>query len=224
VQFHTEIDGVYVKFDPEETGIKPLYTLYKGALDNERVSLDFVRKSELTIEIAAHDHARDKTLRGFFDAIKSNLNHFDPTYANAAYLLSTLSGHYGNIGKKTLDDETAAITNLLTDMAQPEPAQAITLLGLTPWVTRLSQENTAFSALMRARYVETAGKTPLRMVDTRVETDRYYHAIVNQIESMKTAGLAVEEAFIREWNAVIERFKSILAQELAERQPPPNEN
>ncbi|MDR0754983.1 MAG: DUF6261 family protein, partial [Prevotellaceae bacterium] len=115
------------------------------------------------------------------------------------------------------DDETAAINDLVRELNQPAAAQAITLLGLEAWTNRLVEENSLFAALMTERYVETAEQTLFRMSQARTETDRYYHAIVSQIENLCLAGSAVDETFIRELNAVVERFKNILAQEKGER-------
>jgi hypothetical protein len=57
------------------------------------------------------------------------------------------------------------------------------------------------------------------MRDTRVDTDRYYHAIVNQIENICLGGTIDLSNLLRDWNAVIERFRDILAQETGRRHP-----
>ena len=105
----------------------------------------------------------------------------------------------------------------MRELDLPVNAQALALLNLTPWRNRLVEENTQFAALMTERYVETAEKTPFRMKPARVETDKYYHAIVSQIENQALGGIVVNEAFVKELNAIIERFKRILAQETGER-------
>jgi hypothetical protein len=210
-----------VQYDPQSLGIHLLYVPYKQALNNEMVSLDFIRKSEITKKIADQDHLRDDIFRGFADSIKGATKHFDSSHREAAYLLDDIVGHYGNITRKTLDDETAAINDLVRELNQPAAAQAVVLLGLTAWQNKLVEENENFVKLMTERYRETAEKTPFRMQDTRRETDRYYHAIISQIENQHLAGVAVSEAFVRELNAVIERFKRILAQESGERKPKP---
>jgi hypothetical protein len=57
------------------------------------------------------------------------------------------------------------------------------------------------------------------MKTVRSETDTYYNAIVSQIENQNLAGVAVNEAFTRELNAVIDRFRHILAQKTGDRKP-----
>jgi hypothetical protein len=223
VQLNEDIDSIFVKYNPVTLGINLLYGLYRVALNNEVEALDFIRKSEITKKIHEQDHVRDDIYRGFVESVKGATKHFNPANREAAYLIDDIIGHYGNIARKTLDDETAAINDLVRELDQPAPAQALTLLGLTAWRNKLVEENTAFTELMANRYAETAGKTPFRMRTARGETDRYYLAIVTQIENQYLAGIDINGVFLRELNAVIERFKHILAQETGERNPKPTD-
>jgi hypothetical protein len=221
VQLNEILDAIFVKYNPVTQGFSLLYGLYKAALNSEAEALDFIRKSEITEKIHEQDRVRDDIYRGLVDSVKGATKHFDPAYREVAHLLDNIIDHYGNIARKTLDDETAAINDLVRELDQPAPAQALTLLGLTPWRNKLVEENETFTALMMNRYAEAAGKTPLRMRTARHETDKYYLAIVAQIENQYLAGVDINETFLRELNAVIERFKNILAQETGERQPKP---
>ncbi|MDR2653631.1 MAG: DUF6261 family protein [Prevotellaceae bacterium] len=224
VQFNENINAIFVKYNPQTLNIKALYDLYKAAFDNEIEALDFIRKSELTTKIANQDQRRDTIYRGFVETIKGEMHHFDLEHVEAAESLYEVCKHYGNIARKTLDDETAAINDLVRELALPVNAAAITLLNLKSWLDRLVEENNLLATLMTERYTETAEKTPLRMAATRIETDRYYHAIVSQLENQWLAGSVTNEAFIRELNAVIERYKNILAQEKGERKDKPINN
>jgi hypothetical protein len=223
VQFNEGIDSVFVKYNPNALGIQPLYVPYRGALNNELEALDFITKSELTAKIVEQDNRRDSIYRGFVDSIKAATNHFEPSHREAANLVLSIFNHYGNIARKTLDDETAAINDLARELNLPAPAQAVALLGANVWLSKLVEENNVLTELMKERYSETAGKTSFRMRAMRVETDKYYHAIVSQIENQILAGTVINESFIRELNAVIERFKRILAQEIGERKTPVQE-
>jgi hypothetical protein len=217
VEFNESINKVFVKFNPQTMGFAPLYNLYMTALNNELDSLDFIRKSELTKIIHDQDHSRDTIFSGLKEAIKSDAKHFDPNYRAAANSLLNVFNSYGNISKKTLDDETAAIKDLLRELQQPALTAAVTTLGLANWVAKLSEENERFEQLMMNRYEETAEKTPYRMRDTRIETDKYYHAIVNQIDNQALLGISTFDALIKEMNTIIERFKHILAQQRGEK-------
>ncbi|MDR2127421.1 MAG: DUF6261 family protein [Prevotellaceae bacterium] len=217
VEFNESIKRLFIKFNPQTVGIDALYNLYSAALDKELDSLDFIRKSEITSIISEQDRVRDNIYGGLVDSLKGATRHFDPAYSAAATLLLDVFKHYGNIPRKTLDDETAAIKDLLRELQQPALAAALETLGFTNWVDKLAAENAAFEQLMMQRYEQTADKTQYRMKDTRKETDKYYHAIVSQIENMVLVGNAAVDALIREMNTVISRFKHILAQEKGER-------
>jgi hypothetical protein len=221
VQFNEDVDAVFAKYNPQAIGIEPWYFRYKSALNNEIEALDFFRKSRLTGKIAEQDNIRDNIFRGFADSVKGATKHYDPAYREAANLLYGVFGHYGNIARKSLDDETAAINDFVRELNQPSPANAVALLGLSAWQSKLVEENAKFVELMSERYSETAQKTALRMKTTRIETDMYYQAIILQIENQNLIGIAVSKDFIRELNAVIERFRNILAQETGGRKPEP---
>jgi hypothetical protein len=217
VQFYETVDGVFVEFDPQTLGINPWYVPFKGALNDETESLDFIRKSEWTQKIHDQDQIRDDIFRGFWDSIKGATKHFDPQHREAATLLLDIFKHYGDIARKTLDDETAAINDLNRELNTPKHAEALSLLALNDWQNKLVEENARFTDLMAKRYSETAEKTSLRMRTTRAKTDKFYHAIIAQLENQQLAGITLNETFIKELNAVIERFKNILAQESAGR-------
>ncbi|MDR2804469.1 MAG: DUF6261 family protein [Dysgonamonadaceae bacterium] len=224
-EFNENVNRIFIKYkyNLQALSIQALYDRYQTAFSHELEALDYIRGSEITKKILRQDHERNTIYRGLVDTVSAALRHFNPDLRGAARLIENVVKHYGNISKKTFDNETSAIDNLLRELQSPEIASAANQIGLTPWKDKLAQENMLFKQLMMERYVETAGKTSYRMKTVRVETDRYYHAIVNQLENNALAGIAVNEAFVKELNAVIERFKHILAKESGERKPK-NEN
>ncbi|MDR0728873.1 MAG: DUF6261 family protein [Prevotellaceae bacterium] len=224
VQCHENIIGIFERYDPADMGFEPLFVVYKTAYGYEVLALDLIRKSEITEQINVQDRVRDGLFRGLAETIQGSTHHYDPAVATAATLLSDIFKHYGNIARKTLDDETAAINDLLRELAFPAAAAAVTTLNVGAWVTKLTQANATFTDLMTERYQETAAQTPYRMSTTRRDTDRYYHSIVGLLEGQQMVGNHVADALIRDLNAVLERYKRILAQELAERIPPPPPN
>jgi ethanolamine utilization cobalamin adenosyltransferase len=71
---------------------------------------------------------------------------------------------------------------------------------------------------MMARYGETSQRPTSSMKVARKNTDTAFRSIIDQIEALATVnGLAPYEPFIRELNAVIERYKNILAAEAGRR-------
>ena len=214
VQFHESVNSLMIKAGAETLAILAFYALYKKALENELESLNIVRKSELTAQISEQDCVRDAIFRGFSDTVKSFRNHFDPDIREAANRLWNVFLFYGNVTRKPLDAETAAINDILREFNSENNNAAIDKLQLNEWTTKLADENAKFHKLMMERYSETLERTSFRMKTTRVETDRYYRAIVAELENLATIGkMKPENPFIIELNAIISRFKSILAQE-----------
>jgi hypothetical protein len=212
VEYNETVDGLVIKHNPQALGILPQYDDYKVALKVEVDSLDLIRKSEYTGEIEAQDRVRDGVFRGFSDAVKSALNHFDADKRKAAEKISLVLDHYGNIAAKAFDQETAAIDDLLRELNDNHIAET-QLLSLNDWLTQLDSENQRFKALMSERYAKTAQRPSTRMKTARNETDKALRALLDMVEALATVnGTANYEAFINELNAVSERYKNQLAQ------------
>lgn len=213
VEYHETCDGVIVSRDPDKLGVRPQYNDYKAALDVEVSALDVILKSEYSAEIDEQDDRRDHIFRGFTDSVKSGLNHFDTAKKEAALKLSALLEHYGNIAAKATDQETAAIDDLLRELATERHLSCVQTLSLNDWVTQLDVENSKFKLLMAARYSETAQRPSTRMKAARIEVDKTFRALLNQMEALILVnGTGSYEDFINELNAVSERYKNIVAQ------------
>jgi hypothetical protein len=214
VEFHESVDNLFVKYPPESLGLAPLYAEYKPLLGAEISSLDVMRKSEHTVDLEDQDHKRDGLYRGFDDAVKSSLNHFAPAKLEAARKVQAILDSYGNIAAKPLDQETAAIDDLLRELATPNHAALIATLGLEDWLVELKAENQLFKKLMQERYEETAQRPTIRMRPARADVDKSLRAMQNRVEALvEVNGAASYEAFIRELNAIMERYKNLLAQQ-----------
>jgi hypothetical protein len=212
VEYNETIDGLVIKYSPQALGILPQYSVYKAMLQVEINSLDLIRKSEYTGEISAQDHVRDSVFRGFSDAVKSSLNHFNTDKRKAAEKISLALEHYGNIAAKAFDRETAAIDDLLRELNDNYTAE-VQLLSLNDWLLQLAAENQTFKTLMSARYTEVAKHPSTRMKTARFETDKALRTLLDMVEALATVnGVTNYEAFINELNVVSERYKNQLAQ------------
>jgi len=192
-----------------------LHSLYTTAFENEKAALLIIKKSEFTEQIAEQDRVRDAIFRGFSDTVKGFRNHFDIAVREAANLLWNVFLHYGNLAKKTLDAQTAATEDILREFEREELKQAIVKLKVADWRDKLNEENQKLHKLMMDRYTEIAGQTTLRMKTTRVETDKYYRAIVAALNNLTlTVSTCAVDDFVASLNAIIKRYKDILAQQL----------
>jgi hypothetical protein len=218
VEMNEEIFRPLRKYNPATLGVTLQYNRYKTAYDAEVAVLDVILKSEYTAEIHDQDHRRDGIYRGFSDEIQSSCRHFNPEKREAGLRVKNVLDHYGNISAKPLDQETAAIDDLLRELTSGVYPPLITTLGCGDWLTQLDIENKALKALMAKRYDESAKRPTTNMRITRQETDRSLHALFDQIEALVLVnGITAYEPFIRDVNAILERYKNILAQEAGRR-------
>ena len=215
VQFHDNVKMLMLKRGLNDFPFKKLFEPYSMSLNNEEEALLIITKSELTAKIVGQNKVRGGIFRGFSDVVWGLRNHFYPEHRSAAKVLWSLLKHYGNVTRKSLDAETAAINDLIREFQREEIHEAIETLGMTDWVEHLTLENDRFNQLMMARDHEAVSKTTFRMKTARVETDKYYRAIVANIENqvlIDDVSPALHD-FIIELNAMIKRFKNTMAHE-----------
>jgi hypothetical protein len=218
VEFHETADTLIVRHNPAALGITEQYGEYKPVIETEVSLLDILRKSGYTGELDGSDHRRDGLFRGIADYVKSGLNHFDPVKREAARRIEIVLENYGNIAAKTLDQETAAIDDLLRELRDGDYPALVNSFGLGEWLVQLDAENQTFKTLMFARYGETSQRPSTRMKIARKNTDAALRIIIDRVEALATVnGIAQYEAFIRELNAVIERYKNLVAAEAGKR-------
>jgi hypothetical protein len=211
-QFYTEFKTLARQYTPTALNINALFDTFVTLYDRADEALEVIRKSATTEQLAEADHVRDVTFRGFADAVKSGLSHFDPARREAARKLQIVFDHYGNIARKLYDEETASLYNFLQEMNTLH-ATAVTALGLGEWVSRLDADNRAFDALRQTRYAEDAGKPDLRMIEIRRETDRTFRDMLDRLDaSILLHGEAPYAPFVIALNIRIEHYTNIIAQ------------
>lgn len=211
-QFHTEFKASVSKYGAQALNIEAAFVTYETLYPQEQEALQVIRRSATTEQLASTDAERDDIFRGFADAAKSMLNHFNPDKRQAAMRVKVVLDQYGNVARKPYDEETAAITKLVQE-ARGRLAGDISSLGLTDWLAELDSKNKAFDALMKSRYTEDAAKTELRMKEVRVEIDAVYRAMADRMDAlMLINGVTPYEPFVRELNARVDRYNDTIAQ------------
>ena len=215
VQFHASVATLITILSTDVLPFAEMFNLYKLALGNEKKALLIITKSQYTEQIIKQDGARDRTFRGFANTVKGFRNHYHADTVKAANRLWSLFKHFGNVPRKTFDAETAAISDFLSEIQHPDLQVEVTTLGLEGWLNQLTLENDRFHELMMARFNETTKRTSFRMKTARLETDKYYRAIITAIENtaLIRALTAHEQHFVTELNAIVAHFKNIMAQE-----------
>ncbi|MDR3260852.1 MAG: DUF6261 family protein [Tannerella sp.] len=217
VEYHDVVSTLINDYSPQSLHVEPQYAVYKSRFGVEVAALDVVHKSGFTGEAVEKDHARDITSHGFGAAVDSALYHFDPLKREAAKKVKIVLKSYGNIAAKALDQETAAIDDLLRELRSADYPVMIDVLGLGEWLNQLEADNQRFKEVMLARYGETAQRPATRMRAARKGVDEAFRALLKQLEAWAANDIAPYEELFRKLNAVTERFKTIAAQQAGAR-------
>ena len=212
-QFHMDVKELIANRLMSETGLpSELWSEYLIRFDEEDVALKKINKSAVTAEIQNADRERDRIFRGMVDANKSALNHFRTEVQESAKRLKIVFDTYGNLAQKPLNEETAGVYNLVQDL-QSKYLADVQLTGISDWLNELRVKNEVVSRLMKERYEETAERSDLVLKEVRQKVDAAYRAIAERINALIVIeGVANYEAFVRNLNAIIEKYENIIAQ------------
>ncbi len=210
-QFQTDFKALVEQYTPQLLNIDAAWAIYQPAYTKEEAALDVIRKSTFTDDIARADGNRDSVVWGFENTVKGALNHFDLNKREAASRLLIVLENYGNIRRKSYDQETAAINSLLADL-RGNYAVDVMVLMMEEWVNALEMANGEFVSLMQQRYSDEAGKPQYNMKTARTETDAAYRAITERINALTIVnGPDSYENFIIALNERIERYNNNVA-------------
>jgi hypothetical protein len=211
--FNTEFIRVINETGPDILAITSKFNAYTALFEQEDIAFKKISKSIYTDDINDGNYARKETFRGMRDAIKAAVRHFREDVKSAAKRLTVLMDTYGNITRRSLNEETAAIINLIQDFKGRFAADVVKV-GIGELVKELEGQNIHVSGLVASRYDEEAQKSENVMLQARNKTDKAYKDIIKRIEAMNLIDeqATVFREFICKFNAVIEKYRNILAQ------------
>jgi len=217
-QFHTEFKELVEKLTPEALKIKPLFDAYLPLYEKVDLALKKINKSAITEKIQNADRARDNIWKGLTETNTTALRHFDEEVREAAKRLKIVFDTYGNIAKKSLNEQTSATYNILQDLESSKYASDVAKVGLVQWVAELKARNLAFAELMRDRADEGSIKIDIVLRKARTQLDDAYYAIVERVNALAIVeGAADYEPFIRKLNISIAKYNLLATQ--ASRKP-----
>jgi hypothetical protein len=215
-QFLAAVIALTVKFPLIVEKLGDLFGLLQGLFAKEDEVVDFIRKSDYSAKIADADQRLDRAVVGFGETVRGALRHFRPEAADAALSLKNLLKTYGNIIRKSYDEELAAVTNLLQELEGAYAAKVVLIGGLSEWIREIRAASENVAELLALRNTEKAGKPQERMTNVRRETDSAYRDMVAKIEALALVEGETEYApFIKELNELIDRFSKIRSRKTA---------
>jgi hypothetical protein len=209
-QFFAAVIALTVKFPLIVEKLGDLFGLLQRLFAKEDEVVDYIRKSDYSAKIADADARLDRAVVGFGETVRGALHHFRPEVADAALSLKNLMKTYGNIIRKSYDEELAAVTNLLQELGGAYAAKVAPIGGLSEWITEIRAASENVAELLALRNTEKAGKPQERMTDVRHKTDAAWRDMVAKVEALALVeGETEYAAFIKELNELIDRFNKI---------------
>ena len=210
-QFQSDFKNLVEQYTPLALNIDAAWAIYQPAYSKEEAALDVIRKSTFTDDIVEADRKRDSLVWGLENMVKGSLNHFELANQEAASSLMVVIENYGNIRRKSYDQETAAINSLIADLRGNYASDVLALM-LEGWVDSLQFANDEFVGLMQQRYSDEEGKPQYNMKTARTETDAAYRAIAERINALMIVnGPEIYAGFVIALNERIERYNNNVA-------------
>ena len=220
VQAAQDVYDLIKKLDADALDLMALFTALGQLLAKVSGSLDQPDKSAITANIERQDRSRSNAVRSLLMALKGLVTHPDPEKRAAAERLMVLVKGYGKFYRKNYADKSAAISDLVTELYGATYAPLVILLGIGDWVTVLEGANNAFIELLHKRDAERAARAhPMQVA--RVPLEKNLRGIAERAEAvivLNGMDFAPElEPFVREYNAIVRRYKRVLALEQGHR-------
>ncbi|MDR3133772.1 MAG: DUF6261 family protein [Prevotellaceae bacterium] len=190
------------------TAIASLLPAFRAALDKENAVYLWIRKSELTKEIA---EASD-TLNGRIALVNAGVDFgsrsLTPATAESGARVHEMLKNYGKIMNKPYDVKAGAVREIIQHCTT-DYAQDIATLGLTTQVQSLKAALNTFVGLLNQRSDEKVNKPDYTAAEARKELEEAWQPIVYIIDSNAGAGTAdVFATFIDHLNPEIERINA----------------
>ena len=205
-QFNSEHIALINECGANALNIAALFDDYYAHFQEEDAALKKVEKSDYTRLIKDADHIRDGIYSGIVLVNHGNSKHYEPNVKAAATRVKILFDTYGNLSKKPINEQTAAITNIIQDL-RGKYAEDVDATGIGGWVDELERTNNIVAKLVKERADETASKVTIVLKEARADVDTAYRAIVERVgAAVIIEGQEKYETYINKLNEIIHRY------------------
>jgi hypothetical protein len=198
-----------VNLSPRVTSITgDLLPSFNNLLVLEGKLVDAVKASEYTGLLVEANRRVDRAIVSVNKTIESGMHHFDPEILKAARLLNTrVKAFRGSIGKKSYEEESAAVKILVADLETTHVEQ-VTLLALEERVRELAAARAEFETLFIARNAELAARPPEKLVDVKKQVNAVYRRVIGRVDSYNVLNPTDTSClpFVKELNREIAYF------------------
>jgi hypothetical protein len=215
VNFHHESLELLDNSDLVKLGVQEQTGAYHAACDELKLTIDVFSSSELSPESTRRDIRRDRAYSALKSYVKVYLNDDDGEKSEAAeHIMAVIRNGERELGNPLLlglVKETTALSSLLRNLESV--ATDIDRIGVTGRLKNLEKANQAYIDLQFERYIEKSAKHSGDAKAARAVADAAYRDIVARINAqILLSGDGGFAAYVMTQNAVIERYKFIVAQ------------
>ena len=202
-----------------ELGVATQYPAFDAAVTAQATAMRTEQGSALSPEVNRLDMLRDNTLYAIYRRVDSAVHSPIATEAASGVALQRIIDKYGDVRNDELNAESNSITLLLTDLQLPANAAHLLAVGINTWVPLLKTQNDQFVALYGKRNLEFANRASGNTKAARQVVDTAYRALIDTINATLQLNLAKPAAiaFAKEWNELLLRYKTIVAQHATSR-------
>jgi hypothetical protein len=181
---------------------------FEDLLDKEGKLVDAQKINPYTAQIVEADKLNDYLVRGIKDSVTVAMRHYDQTIVAAAIRLNDRMKVFGNIERKSYEEEAAAISILLVDLQGTTFAADVTKVGIDGWITQLVTSLANFKNLLQLRNESVAPTLPeIKLKDLRKQIDQVFTKMTTRINAAaELDDTGVYEQFILQLNAEILYF------------------
>ncbi|WP_371441333.1 DUF6261 family protein [Prevotella sp. HMSC077E09] len=156
---------------------------------------------------------RDQAYRALQLLIEMHSYSADTTKQKSAQQMNEVMSRYPKLAVANYDKETGMIKNLVTDLNAAELSPAVTQLGASNSVMRLSVANSDFEQRYRSLLKETLPSGTFDVKALRAATDKALNAVIRRMDSLddlepETPKLA---DLIMQYNALVDKYRLTLA-------------
>lgn len=174
--------GYLDKEDIAALQLSEVTTEFKATFVALDKALKQAQKTGFTESIIVADDNRDDIFTGFNGAIRSMTRFPDKEIAQSASLLLLIVEKYGQgITRLPQREESAILTNIITELQSVENTSLLQKTGLTIWVDKLAQANNEFDELYTHRTEKEAefitGLTRTERANTQAAFEKLTRAI-----------------------------------------------
>ena len=235
MQFHFDVVALIIKYAAARLNITVLFEIYQAAVVRLDEVYKKIVKSKYTEKIKVADKERDTVYSSLKAIVHTAVRHYNKAVMEAAKEVNNVFEAFGNVPRKSYDEQTADITNIL-QVLKGKYAANIELLRVTEMVAELERANLEFDSLVKARTEEISQQNPDKMKDVRTGADDAYMEIRKRLNAaIVMEGPENYAEFVNELNVTIDRYKMLLAkshgkkkedagdEEIAEAEPEPEE-